>query len=145
MKELRDTYDKQLAENRVPLTRIQEINEGNQKRKLPFTPKTSDPQQLRVLEETVAFMWRPQSGDRASTSSQSMATPTSAPTSKYTPPHLRQWTQPLLVKPAMEKQGSVRLPEVPEATVRDDEPVEEEEEVEEDLAEMQSRLQALRS
>ena len=49
------------------------------------------------------------------------------------------------VKPAMEKQGSIRLPEVPGATVRDDEPVEEEEEVEEDLAEMQSRLQALRS
>lgn len=48
------------------------------------------------------------------------------------------------VKPGMEKQGSIRLPEVPGATVRDEEPVEEEE-VEEDLAEMQSRLQALRS
>ena len=49
-------------------------------------------------------------------------------------------------KPSMEKQGSIRLPEVPGATVREEEPVdEEEEEVEEDLAEMQSRLQALRS
>ena len=49
-------------------------------------------------------------------------------------------------KPGMEKQGSIRLPEVPGATVRDEDPVdEEEEEVEEDLAEMQSRLQALRS
>ena len=49
-------------------------------------------------------------------------------------------------KPSMEKQGSIRLPEVPGATVREEEPVDdEEEEVEEDLAEMQSRLQALRS
>ena len=49
-------------------------------------------------------------------------------------------------KPSMEKQGSIRLPEVPGATVREEETVEEEEEeVEEDLAEMQSRLQALRS
>jgi len=47
-------------------------------------------------------------------------------------------------KPTMEKQGSIRLPEVPGATVREEETVEEEE-VEEDLAEMQSRLQALRS
>ena len=49
-------------------------------------------------------------------------------------------------KPGMAKQGSIALPEVPGASVRDEEPAdEEEEEVEEDLAEMQSRLQALRS
>ena len=50
------------------------------------------------------------------------------------------------VKPGIKVQDSIRLPEVPGAsTIRDEEPAEEEEEVEEDLAEMQSRLQALRS
>ena len=48
-------------------------------------------------------------------------------------------------KPTMEKQGSIRLPEVLGATVREEPADEEDEEVEEDLAEMQSRLQALRS
>ena len=50
------------------------------------------------------------------------------------------------VKPGIKTQDSIRLPEVPgSSTIRDEEPAEEEEEVEEDLAEMQSRLQALRS
>jgi charged multivesicular body protein 3 len=49
-------------------------------------------------------------------------------------------------KPALKTQDTLRLPEVPgSSTIRDEEEPAEEEEVEEDLAEMQSRLQALRS
>ena len=48
-------------------------------------------------------------------------------------------------KPVLKTQDTLKLPEVPgSSTIRDEEPAEEEE-VEEDLAEMQSRLQALRS
>ena len=50
------------------------------------------------------------------------------------------------VKPGLKAQDSIRLPEVPGASVREEEPPDAvEDEVEEDLAEMQSRLQALRS
>ena len=48
------------------------------------------------------------------------------------------------VKPALKTQDTLNLPEAGSATLRD-EPEEEEPEVEEDLAEMQERLQALRS
>ena len=48
-------------------------------------------------------------------------------------------------KAGLKPQESLRLPEVPgTSTIREEEPVQEEE-VEEDLAEMQQRLQALKS
>ena len=47
-------------------------------------------------------------------------------------------------KPGLKTQDTLNLPEAGSATIRD-EPEEEEPEVEEDLAEMQERLQALRS